>query len=105
VKVVFSPRAKDYVRQEATYLTDRNRAAAERFRHDINQFVKALSQFPAMGPEAADQPLRGVRQFVVGDYLIPYEIGETAVVILTIRHGRERPPDMPLDDNADFEAP
>jgi plasmid stabilization system protein ParE len=105
VKVLFSPRARDYVRQEATYLTDRNRAAAERFRHDINQFVKALSQFPAMGPEAADLPFPGARRFVVGDYLIHYEIGEAAIVMLTIRHGRERPPEMPLDDDADFEAP
>lgn len=58
-----------------------------------------------MGAEAADLPFRGARRFVVGDYLIHYEIGEAAIVILTIRHGRERPPEMPLDVDADFEAP
>lgn len=104
MKVLFSPRARYFVRREAAYLRDRNPAAADRFRHDLNQFVKALAQFPSMGQEAADLPFRGARRFVVGDYLIHYEIGNAAIVILTIRHGRERPPEIPLDDDADFEA-
>ena len=52
-----------------------------------------------------DLPLRGVRRFVLGDYLIHYEIGAGAIVILTIRHGRERPPELPRDDYEDHEAP
>lgn len=46
----------------------------------------------------------GVLRLVMGAYLIDYEIGESGVRILAIRHGRERPPGMPLDDDFDFEA-
>lgn len=58
-----------------------------------------------MGQDATDLPLRGVRRFVLGDYLIHYEIGAGAIVILTIRHSRERPPELPRDDYDDYEAP
>jgi len=58
-----------------------------------------------MGQEAADLPFRTARRFVLGDYHIHYEVGTEAIHILTIRHGRERPPGLPLDDDADFEMP
>jgi len=73
--------------------------------HDFKQFLAALAQFPMIGQEASDLPLRGVRRFVLGDYLIHYEVGAGAIVILAIRHGRERPPELPLDDDDDYEAP
>ncbi|ODS56772.1 MAG: plasmid stabilization protein ParE [Agrobacterium sp. SCN 61-19] len=103
MKVIFSPGARAYVAREAAYLRERNRAAGERFLHDMKQFVTALGQFPSMGQEATDLPLRGLRRFVLGDYLIHYEVGAEAIVILTMRHGRERPPELPVDDDEDFE--
>jgi plasmid stabilization system protein ParE len=105
VKVVVSPDARAYLAREAGYLRERNRAAGERLLHDFKQFLAALAQFPMMGQDATDLPLRGVRRFVLGDYLIHYEIGAGAIVILTIRHGRERPPELPRDDYDDHEAP
>lgn len=105
MKVIFSPSARDYVRREASYLMDRNRAAADRFSHDLHQFVKTLTQFPFMGQEATDLPFKGARRFILGSYLIHYEIGAAAIVILTIRHGREKPSELPLDEDDDFEAP
>jgi plasmid stabilization system protein ParE len=105
VKVTFSPSAKAYVAREGAYLRERNRAAGDRFRQNVTQFVRALAQFPLMGQEAADLPVRNARRFVLGEYIIHYELGESALVILTIRHGRERPPELPLDDDTDFELP
>ncbi len=105
MKVTFSPNARAYVAREGAYLRERNRAAADRFRHDLNQFVKALAQFPLMGQEATDLPFRNARRFVLGDYLIHYEMDTSRMVILTIRHGREKPPELPLDDDTDFEQP
>ncbi len=104
MKVIFSPSAREYVRREASYLMARNRAAADRFNHDLNQFVKTLTHFPSMGQDATDLPFRGARRFILGHYLIHYEIGAAAIVILTIRHGRERPSDLPLDGDDDFEV-
>lgn len=103
MKVIFSPSARAYVAREAAYLRERNRAAGERSLNDMKQFVTALGQFPSMGQEATDLPLRGLRRFVLGDYLIHYEVGAQAIVILTMRHGRERPPELPVDDDEDFE--
>ncbi|MDH4413959.1 MAG: type II toxin-antitoxin system RelE/ParE family toxin [Rhizobium sp.] len=105
MKVVVSPGARAYVAREAGYLRERNRAAGERLLHDFKQFLAALAQFPMMGQDATDLPLRGIRRFVLGDYLIHYEVEATAIVILTIRHGRERPPELPLDDGTDYEIP
>lgn len=103
MKVIFSPDARAYVAREAAYLKESNRAAGEQFPHDMKQFVTALGQFPSMGQETTDLPLRDLRRFVLGDYLIHYEVGAEAVVILSIRHGRERPPELPVDDDEDFE--
>ncbi|WP_280956388.1 hypothetical protein [Ciceribacter lividus] len=41
----------------------------------------------------------------MGAYLVDYEIRPGVIVILGIRHGQQRPPGMPLDDDFDFEAP
>ena len=105
MKVTFSPSARAYVVREGAYLRERNRGAADRFRHDVNQFVRTLAQFPLMGQEATDLPFRNTRRFVLGDYLIHYQLSDSAIVILAIRHGREKPPELPLDDDADFETP
>jgi plasmid stabilization system protein ParE len=43
-------------------------------------------------------------RFVIGDYVVDYEILEREVLVLAIRHGRQRPPDQPLDRDDDYEA-
>ncbi|PYB76884.1 type II toxin-antitoxin system RelE/ParE family toxin [Rhizobium wuzhouense] len=105
MKVTFSPSARAYVAREGAYLRERNRAAGDRFLHDVKQFVRALAQFPMMGQEATDMPFGNTRRFTMGEYLIHYELRDPAIVILTIRHGREKPPELPLDDDTDFELP
>ena len=70
MKVIFSPGARAYVVREAAYLRERNRAAGDRFRQDVDKFVKALAEFPSMGQEATDLPLQGAKRFVLGDYHI-----------------------------------
>ncbi|MGL3606492.1 type II toxin-antitoxin system RelE/ParE family toxin [Rhizobium sp. G187] len=71
----------------------------------MSQFVRTLAQFPSMGQEATDLPLRSERRFVLGDDHILDDVGPDGIRILPIRHGRERPPDLPLDDETDFETP
>lgn len=43
--------------------------------------------------------------FVMGAYLVDYEMRDELIVILAIRHGRQRPPGPPIDDGFDFEEP
>ena len=45
-----------------------------------------------------------MRRLVVGDYLMDYEVVGNEIHVLAIRHGRQLPPDVPLDDDYDFEA-
>lgn len=56
-----------------------------------------------MGHFTEELPIPGIRRFVMGAYLIDYEIRTDAILIFAIRHGRERPPTIPLDDDFDFE--
>jgi hypothetical protein len=39
----------------------------------------------------------------MGAYLVDYEIGQNRVGIFSIRHGRERPPGLEIEDDFDFE--
>lgn len=45
----------------------------------------------------------GVLRFVMGAYLVDYEVRRTQILILAIRHGRERPPTVQMGDDTDFE--
>ena len=38
------------------------------------------------------------------EYLVDYEIAGGVVNIIAIRHGRQRPPEQPLDTDDDYEA-
>jgi len=44
-----------------------------------------------------------MRRVIVGNYLLDYEISGDVVLVVAIRHGRQMPPDMTLDDDFDFE--
>ena len=46
----------------------------------------------------------GIRRLIVGDYILDYFPGET-IMIVAIRHGRQRDPDQDDDRDEDFEAP
>jgi plasmid stabilization system protein ParE len=43
-------------------------------------------------------------RFVIGEYLVDYEILEREVFVLAIRHGRQAPPNLPPDPDDDYEA-
>jgi hypothetical protein len=44
-----------------------------------------------------------VLRFTMGAYLVDYEIGQNGVEIFSIRHGRERPPGVEIEDDFDLE--
>ena len=103
MKVILSPDARDYVKAEASYLMARSPRAALEFRDGLRRLQQELARFPQLGHPPDDLPFPGIRRFVVGSYLFDYEIRETTVVILAIRHGRQRPPGLEIDDDFDFE--
>ncbi|WP_254007845.1 type II toxin-antitoxin system RelE/ParE family toxin [Ciceribacter sp. RN22] len=105
MKVLLAPEARNYVSSEARYLKARSPQAARRFADSLKQLKEHLSQFPHLGKVSDETPVPGVLRFVMGAYLVDYEIRPGVIVILGIRHGQQRPPGMPLDEDFDFEAP
>jgi len=105
LKVLLSAEARNYLVSEARYLQARSPQAARQFTDSLKQLKEHLSHFPRMGRQSDDIPVPGVLRFVMGAYLVDYEIRSSVVVILAIRHGQQRPPGIPLEDDFDFEAP
>ncbi|MBB5704539.1 plasmid stabilization system protein ParE [Ochrobactrum daejeonense] len=103
MKVIVSPAARDYIKSEIAYLKLRSPRAALRLSEDLKRVKRDLVHFSQMRHFTEELPIPGVRRFVMGAYLIDYEIRGGDILIFCIRHGRERPPAIPLDDDFDFE--
>ena len=63
-----------------------NRDAAERVVRRIDARIRALADFPELGPERPEIA-PGMRMLVEGNYLILYRIEPAEVVIVRIVHG------------------
>jgi plasmid stabilization system protein ParE len=105
LKVVFSPDAREYVRSEAAYLRTRSTRAAQQFSESLKRLRQDLGRFPEMGHATEEIPVPEVRRFVLGAYLVDYEVRAKSVVVLAVRHGRERPPSVELEADFDYENP
>ena len=103
MKVTLSPAARDYAVREARYLNARSQSAAHAFREDLKRLRLALQRFPAMGKPNEETPAPNTHRFVMGDYLVDYAVSKQQVLVLAIRHGRQRPPALSLDENFDLE--
>lgn len=101
MRVVLSKSAASWLRTEIQYLQQRSPAGAQNFIARISNAKLVLAAHPEAGPVARSLPVPGARTLVIGDYLLDYVIEADRIVIVTIRHGRMRPPDLPVD--ADFE--
>jgi plasmid stabilization system protein ParE len=105
VKVTLSPQALGYVKREARYLRHESIRAAERFADDLRRLRQSLGRFPEMGKATEEVPVPGILRFVLGAYLVDYEIRADEIQILAIRHGRERPPGVTVEEDFDLEEP
>jgi plasmid stabilization system protein ParE len=102
-RIRLSAGARAYIRSEAQYLKDRSPAAALRFLDDLSRLKTNLLLFPQMGFRSDELPVPGILRFTMGDYLIDYEIADDLIEIRAIRHGHQRPPGLPIDDDFDYE--
>ncbi|NTF42216.1 type II toxin-antitoxin system RelE/ParE family toxin [Agrobacterium rhizogenes] len=103
-RIRLSAGARAYIKSEAQYLKDRSPVAALRFLDDLNRLKTNLLLFPQMGFSSSELPIPGVLRFVMGDYLVDYETAGDLIEIRAIRHGHQRPPGQPIDDNFDYEG-
>jgi plasmid stabilization system protein ParE len=103
LKVTLSPKALEYVRREARYLKSKHPGAALQFSEHLKRLRQGLAHFPEMGKFTDEIPVPNVLRFVMGAYLVDYEISDAGIWVLAIRHGRERPPGTDIEDDFDFE--
>ena len=87
------------------YLRDRNPAAAKAFRASVAHLGRQFARFPHSGFLRQDIPLGGIHRIVLGDYRVDYVLADDAVLVLLMRHDRQAEPGLPVDDDADYEAP
>ncbi len=87
-RVVFARRARLWLRNQTEYLLGRGPYAAEHLAERIDTAVRLLSRFPHSG---ALGPTPGTRRLVAVPYVLTYrEATPDVIVILDIRHGRQR---------------
>ncbi len=103
MKVRMSDDVRAYLRDEAKYLRQRSPAAARALTAAMRKARQNLANFSELGFAKEGLPVPGMRRLIVGNYLLDYEISGDAVLVLAIRHGRQKPPDITLDDDFDFE--
>jgi plasmid stabilization system protein ParE len=104
MKVRMSDAARSYLRKEAEYLRKHSRTAAKSLSRNMTAARKNLAAFGEIGFEKEGLPIPGMRRLIVGDYLLDYEVSERGIDIVSIRHGRQVPPNVPVDENFDFEG-
>lgn len=98
MRVRLSASATSYLRGEAAYLRRYSQRAALSFVAQMQEARENLAQFPALGRGIGHLPIPGMHRLIVGDYVLDYELNETEIIILAIRHGRQQPPEEPEPD-------
>jgi toxin ParE1/3/4 len=92
-KIVISEAAYYDIDSMFSYISQNNKAAAEKLRLRIYQAIQKLKDFPELGPviseEDAPGAVRGYRWIVVNPYIIFYRVLEDRIVIARVLHGRQ----------------
>lgn len=94
MRVVWTHRAVGHLRKIAEYIRAANPPAARRTYQQIRNATRRLMRFPRSGrivPEIGSEP---VREVIVGDYRVIYEVTETQVEILAVVHGSRDLPSL-----------
>src|SRR5215213_4254892 len=90
-QVVLSRNAGLDLQRLHRFLAEKNPDAARRAMRTVRDKLRALEQFPRLGPADPGRP--GTRQFFIpygaAGYVARYEVQEDTVIVLAIRHMRE----------------
>ena len=75
MRVVWSERALERVEEIAAYIERDSPSAAVRWVEELFAEVESLGDFPEMGKPGRDVVTPGIRELVVGDFRVFYEVG------------------------------
>lgn len=93
VRVVWTEKARQDLREIVRYLRQHSSEAAERTSEEIAASTRRLETFPFSGRIVPELAETNFREVIVSDYRVIYEVtDENVVEILTIVHGRRLVP-------------
>jgi addiction module RelE/StbE family toxin len=89
MRIVWSPQARDNLREIYLYIAEDNPYAARSVQERIKERVVALQDNPAIGRPGR---VPGTRELIVSGtpYLIPYRIRDSRLEILRVYHSARR---------------
>ena len=90
MNVVWAPRALERVREAAEYIGRDHPDAAQRWVDRLFARVELLARAPAQGRMVPELGREDIREILFQRYRVIYRHEPKRVVILTVRHGRQR---------------
>jgi addiction module RelE/StbE family toxin len=75
MRIIWSDRALERVEEIGAYIEQDDPAAAARWVEELFAAVERLADFPEMGKPGRDVVTPGIRELVVGDFRVFYEVG------------------------------
>jgi toxin ParE1/3/4 len=90
VRVFWSPLAVQRVHEDAEHIARDRPLAAEEWVEGVFAAVERLKEFPFSGREIAEVTGREIREIIWSRYGIIHRVEADRVIILTVRHQRQR---------------
>ena len=90
MKIIWSPLALERVREITGYIAQDNLEAARMLALELFGAVDRLKDFPQSGRMVPEAGRQNIREVIQGKYRIVYRVDKQQVVVLTVRHSRQR---------------
>jgi toxin ParE1/3/4 len=94
MKIKWSPLSIDRVTEIALYIANDKVGAADKWIDSIFSAVEKLSKFPQSGRIVPEFKKENITELIHGNYRIIYQVSQSEIEILTVRHGKQL-----FDDN------
>ncbi|MFQ5741667.1 MAG: type II toxin-antitoxin system RelE/ParE family toxin [Acidobacteriota bacterium] len=93
MRISWSPLAIQRLREIADYIARDKRRVAERWVRGAFETVGRLEKLPYSGRVVPELGRPDIREVIYGAYRVIYRVAPGAVLVLTVRHGRQ-----PIDE-------
>ena len=95
-QLIYSQVFVDDLTKVLEHIAKESSHSAKIFERNLRKKIKLLKQFPEIGRTSDDPRLEGIRIFVVGNYLVLYEVlpGKESVYLHAFCHGARDYPNI-----------
>lgn len=96
-KIIWSPPARDDLREIVAYIAADNPTIAESFGYQLMAKVDLLAKFPQLGRVVPEENNENIRELILRPYRIVYRVlpAQQMVAIARIWHGARGEPNIP----------